>query len=314
MNSYTALVLSLPTRDSTVRMRVWRALKDTGCGVLRDGVYLLPKAAPTAAALPEVEAQVHAAGGFGMIVELDLRSSARSGEVRKLFDRSREYGALVAEIHAARAALAKLPERKAQSRVERAQRAFDGLATIDFYPGEAKAQAAQALEALRQEARRLNAHGEPHALRGKVKRVEREKYRARVWATRKSPWIDRFASAWLIKRFIDKEARFAWIDSPRKLPKHAVGYDFDGAEFSHVESRVTFEVLAAAFGLDADPALARIGAAIHFLDAGGIPVAEAKGLETLLRGVKEKARDDDDAVARALPVFDYLHSAYSSSG
>ena len=147
-----------------------------------------------------------------------------------------------------------------------------------------------------------------------MKRVEREKYRGRVWATRKSPWIDRFASAWLIKRFIDKEARFAWIDGARKLPKHAVGYDFDGAEFSHVESRVTFEVLLASFGLDADPALARIGAAIHFLDAGGIPVAEAKGLETLLRGVKEKARDDDDAVARALPVFDYLHSAYSSSG
>jgi hypothetical protein len=314
MNAFTALVLSLPTRDSTVRMRVWRALKDTGCGVLRDGVYVLPKAAPTAAALPQVEAQVHAAGGFGMIVDLGLRTSAQAGAVRKLFDRSRDYGALVAGIDAARAGLAKLGSRKAESRVERLQRAFDELSTIDFYPGEAKAQAERSLEALRQEALRLHSRGEPHALRGKVKRVERDKYRARVWATRKSPWIDRLASAWLIKRFIDKEARFAWIEGPRKCPRNAVGFDFDGAEFSHVESRVTFEVLLAAFGLDADPALSRIGAAIHFLDAGGIPVAEAKGLETLLRGVKEKARDDDDAVAKALPVFDYLYSAYSSSG
>ena len=62
MHSYSALVLSLPTRDSTVRMRVWRALKSTGCGVLRDGVYVLPKDAPTSPALPQVEAQVHAAG------------------------------------------------------------------------------------------------------------------------------------------------------------------------------------------------------------------------------------------------------------
>ena len=314
MNAYSALVLSLPTRDSTVRMRVWRALKDTGCGVLRDGVYVLPKDAPTAAALPQVEAQVHAAGGFGMIVELGLRSAAQAGEVRKLFDRSRQYGELVQQIHAAKAGLAKLDKRKAESVGERLQRAFDDVATIDFYPGEAHAQAAQALESLRQETQRLHGRGEPHALRGKVKRVEREKYRGRVWATRKSPWIDRLASAWLIKRFIDKEARFAWIEGPRKLPKNAVGFDFDGAEFSHVESRVTFEVLLAAFGLDADPALARIGAAIHFLDAGGIPVAEAKGLEAVLRGVTEKARSDDDAVAKAASVLDYLYGAFSSSG
>ena len=313
MNSYAALVMSLPTTDSTVRMRVWRALKGTGCGVLRDGVYVLPKDAPTASALPEVQAQVHSAGGFGMLVDLDVRSAAQAGEVRKLFDRSRDYGTLVAQMHAARAGLAKLGKRKADAAVERMQRAFDDLAAIDFYPGEAKAQAEDALEALRNEGRRVQSRGEPHALRGKVKRVDREKYRGRVWATRKAPWIDRLASAWLIKRFIDREARFAWIESPRKLPKNAVGFDFDGAEFSHVESRVTFEVMLAAFALDADPALVRIGAAIHFLDAGGIPVADARGLETVLRGIREKARNDDDAVAKAANVFDYLYSAYSSA-
>ena len=313
MTSYAALVMSLPTTDSTVRMRVWRALKGTGCGVLRDGVYVLPKDAPSASALPELQAQVQSAGGFGMLVDLDVRTSAQAGEVRKLFDRGREYGALVAQMQAARAGLAKLDKRKAEAAVERLQRAFDELSAIDFYPGEAKAQAEAALEALHEEARRAPSRGEPHALRGKVKRVDREKYRGRVWATRKAPWIDRLASAWLIKRFIDKEARFAWIESPRKLPKNAVGFDFDGAEFSHVESRVTFEVLLAAFALDADPALARIGAAIHFLDAGGIPIADARGLETVLRGIRERARNDDDAAAKAASVFDYLYSAYSSA-
>src|SRR6266851_1478156 len=313
MTSYSALVLSLPTRDSTVRMRVWRALKGTGCGVLRDGVYVLPKDAPTLAALPEVEAQVHSAGGFGMIVDLDVRTAAQAGQVRKLFDRSKGYGELVAQINAAKAGLARLDKRKAEALGARLQRAFDELATIDFFPGEAKSQAHDALQAFREEARRLNSRGEPHALRGKVKRVDHDKYRGRVWATRKSPWVDRLACAWLIKRFIDKDARFAWIDSPRRCPKTAVGFDFDGAEFSHVESRVTFEVMAASFGLDADPAIQRIGAAIHFLDAGGIPVADAKGLETVLRGIREKARNDDEGVSKACGVFDYFYSAYRSS-
>jgi len=314
MHSYSALVLSLPTRDSTIRMRVWRALKSTGCGVLRDGVYVLPKDASTSPALPQVEAQVHAAGGFGMIVDLDVKTAAQAGQVRKLFDRSKDYGELVAEIAEANARLARLDKRRAEALGERLQRAFDALAAIDFFPGEASSQASNALEAFRQEAQRLNSRGEPHALRGKVKRVDHGKYRGRVWATRKSPWIDRLACAWLIKRFIDKDARFAWIDNPRRSPKNAVGFDFDGAEFSHVESRVTFEVMAASFGLDADPAIARIGAAIHFLDAGGIPIADAKGMETVLRGIRGKARNDDEAVSKACGVFDYFYSAYSSSG
>ncbi|HET9469762.1 MAG TPA: chromate resistance protein ChrB domain-containing protein, partial [Usitatibacter sp.] len=163
------------------------------------------------------------------------------------------------------------------------------------------------------QARELYSRGEPRNRRGRIRRVDPAGYRGRVWATRKAPWIDRLASAWLIKRFIDAEARFAWIDVPRDCPKKAVGFDFDGAEFSHVGSRVTFEVLLASFGLEADPALAAIGSAVHYLDAGGIPVADAKGLEAVLRGVREKARNDDEAVAKACGILDYLYAAYAGS-
>ena len=123
--------------------------------------------------------------------------------------------------------------------------------------------------------------------------------------------MDRLASAWLVKRFIDPEARFVWLDHPRDRPKRAVGFDFDGAEFTHLDNRVTFEVLLASFGLDGDPALALIGAAVHFLDVGGIPVADAKGLETLLMGAREKARDDDALLAEAMRVLDLFYSAYA---
>jgi hypothetical protein len=118
------------------------------------------------------------------------------------------------------------------------------------------------------------------------------------------------ASAWLIRRFIDRKAKFLWLDSPKKYPKTALGFDFDGATFTHVGSRVTFEVLAASFGLDTDPAIARIGTIVHCLDVGGVPVAEAAGIEALLTGLRAAATDDDKLLIEASRIFDGLYRAY----
>jgi hypothetical protein len=146
----------------------------------------------------------------------------------------------------------------------------------------------------------------------RVRPLDASRYQRRVWATRKAPWVDRLASAWLIRRFIDREAKFFWFARPSERPKKAVGFDYDGAEFTHVKNRVTFEVLAAEFGLDGDPALGKIGAAVHFLDVGGIPVPDANGLETLLKGARQKARDDDALLAEAMRTFDLLYSGYGA--
>jgi len=97
-----ALILSLPARDSTVRMRAWRALKDAGCGVLRDGVYVLPASETASAALGVVESGIRSSGGFAMRVELHLKTDAQGDHLRGLFDRSSEYGALLDQIKAAR--------------------------------------------------------------------------------------------------------------------------------------------------------------------------------------------------------------------
>jgi hypothetical protein len=310
---FNALVLSLPTRDSTLRMRVWRALKETGCGVLRDGVYVLPASAAGAAALTETESAIRSGGGFAMTVELRLRTAEQLTQVRGLFDRTAGYGALVQKAGAAKSSLSRLGPRKARTAVERLQRAFDRLSEIDFYPGEARRQAADAVSGLKRSVQEAHSGGEPRPSRRRLRRYDAARYQKRVWATRKDPWVDRLASAWLIKRFIDRDAKFVWIDRPRDRPRRAVGFDFDGAEFTHTGGRVTFEVLAASFGLDRDPALAAIGAAVHFLDVGGIPVADARGLETVLRGVKEKARDDDALLADAMRILDLFHSAYAKA-
>src|SRR6185503_16469076 len=133
------------------------------------------------------------------------------------------------------------------------ERSMEKLAQIDFFAGEDKTRAAAAMAALQAAYREMYAGGEPRFSQRHLRQADRARYQKRVWATRKSPWVDRLASAWLIKRFIDREARFAWIARPSECPKKAVGYDFDGAEFTHVKNLVTFEVLAATFGLDKDP-------------------------------------------------------------
>jgi hypothetical protein len=310
---FDALILSLPTRNSTVRMRVWRALKDTGCAVLRDGVYVLPTDSAGSGVLAEVEKAITSAGGFAMTVGLELRTDEQLARVRKLFDRSADYGALVKRINEAKAALERLGPRKASTAVERLQRAFAKLSTMDFFPGPARRQAADAVAALKLGYRQAFPRGEPRSSRRRLEPIDRGKYQKRVWATRKDLWVDRLATAWLIKRFVDPGARFVWIDRPSERPKKAVGFDFDGAEFTHARNRVTFEVVLERFGLDKDPALAAIAAAVHFLDIGGIPVADAKGLETVLRGIKEKARGDDALLAEAMRIFDLFHSAYGSA-
>jgi hypothetical protein len=138
-------------------------------------------------------------------------------------------------------------------------------------------------------------------------------YQGRLWATRERPWIDRLASAWLVRRFIDPEARFIWLATPADCPSDALGFDFDGAPFTHVGAKVTFETLLASFGLANDAALQRLGGLVHYLDAGGLPVAEAAGLETLIRGMRQRLADDDALLAEAGKVFDSFYLAFSGN-
>ena len=105
MKGLDALILSLPTRDSTVRMRVWRALKESGCAVLRDGVYVLPSGSPGGAVLAAMESEVKSVGGFAMTAELRLAKDEHAAQVGRLFDRGEEYGALVAAVRDAQTSL-----------------------------------------------------------------------------------------------------------------------------------------------------------------------------------------------------------------
>ncbi|MBI4195616.1 MAG: chromate resistance protein [Betaproteobacteria bacterium] len=307
---WLALIISLPTRNATARVRVWRALKALGCGVLRDGVYLLPRGRELERALEHEAGEVRAAGGQANLVTVDPTDDRQALAWRRLFDRTADYARLSRELQALTAAARATPPAPLARKMSALRCNFAELGAIDFFPGPAREQAGNALEEVERETASILSPGEPHAVARPVARRRRADFSRRVWATRRHPWVDRLASAWLIRRFIDRAARFVWIANPADCPARAVGFDFDGAEFTHAGNRVTFEVLLAAFALEADRALNRLAMAVHYLDIGGIPVEDAAGLNTILFGARGHAKNDDRLLAEAMRIFDLLYGAY----
>lgn len=308
---WATLFVTLPTQPNAVRLRVWRTLKSLGCAALRDGVYLLPAA--LAARLDEVAAEVNAHGGQASVLALAPRDEAQRREVQALFDRADAYAQWQQTALGLQAELASggaLAEVEARRRLRAVAESLRALQQIDHYPTAAAGQAQGLLQALGQAVEARFSPQEPQPVAdGVLARLPRARFQGRRWATRARPWVDRLACAWLIRRFIDPQAVFVWLQAPLRVPRGAVGFDFDGARFTHVGARVSFEVLLASFGLDTDPALARIARAVHYLDAGGIPAPEAAGLEGVLAGLRELHADDDDLAAAAAAIFDALYAA-----
>jgi len=309
---WTLLILTLPTGHATARMRAWRALKLLGAAVLRDGVYLLPAHAGAQAALQAVAADVRTSGGAAHLLQAGGDDAAHFAS---LFDRAAEFGQLLAGVQQAHAALATaaLAERMDDTlrQVRKLRKAFTQLAAIDHFPGAAQAQAGAALQALEAQASRLQSPGEPQAVPGAPPRLQAADFQGRTWATRARPWVDRLACAWLIRRHIDPQARLLWLASPNDCPADALGFDFDGARFSHQGGRVSMETLMDSFGL-AGAALRRLGDLVHFLDAGGVQPPEAGGIERLLAGLRDSIPDDDALLAAASLVFDGLLAAFQT--
>jgi hypothetical protein len=312
--AWLLLVSSVSGENKTARMRIWRALKASGAGALRDGVYVLPNSAAAEAVFQQQADEVIAAGGNAQILGFDCRNDAQQREFVSLFDRDAEYTALFHTLDRIKTAIAKLDEVQARRQVATLRRDVAALVAIDFFPGAPRRQVERALVDAEAALNARFSPDEPHALKGNIPRRERARYRGRTWATRERLWIDRIASAWLIRRFIDPKAKFVWLKKIKDRPKTAVGFDFDGAEFSHIGARVTFEVLAASFGLESDSAIVRLGRLVHYLDVGGIPVAEAAGFAAIMAGARAQQSNDDQLLQSMSAVLDALHASYTDAG
>jgi len=306
MIQWIALITSLPTENATARMRAWRALKASGSAALRDGVYLMPDREDCRSTLESISADIVDSGGTAMLVGMTPPTET---DFEELFDRSAEYAGLLADIAMAKSELSLESAGDVLKQARKFGKVFAGVSDTDFFPGEARKQTEAALRELEASANQLLSPDEPHAMPGDIQRCALKDFKGKTWATRKRPWVDRLACAWLIRRFIDPKAQILWLESPTDCPVKALGFDFDGATFTHVGARVSFEVLVASFELET-PALVRMGTLVHFLDAGGVQPPEAVGVESVLAGLRTAIEDDDQLMSAACAVFDALHANY----
>ncbi|SAL88533.1 chromate resistance exported protein [Caballeronia arvi] len=312
LSTWSLFVLTLPTENATARMRFWRALKARGCAVLRDGIYLLPFTADGETALRELATAIGESGGTAHLLRAPSLDLEQEAEFRDLFDRSNDYDALIGALSEARKTVFGQAETELRRLMRRLRKDYESIVAIDFFPGEAATRAEAAWQDFVAHVDTVMSPGEPHPAERAIRRLALKDYQGRTWATRQRIWVDRVASAWLIRRFIDPDSRFIWLTSPDACPPNALGFDFDGAAFTHVGERVTFEVLMASFELEGDPALLRLATMVHALDVGGAPVPEAIGFEAIMAGARERAADDDALLDEMSRVLDSMYTHFAA--
>ena len=314
--AWLLFVMSLPTQSATGRMRIWRSIKNLGCASLRDGAYLLPATPQNETAFRDLAEECVSEGGTGWVLSVVGADARDSESFGLLFDRSDDYAALMKSWKDATPSIRTMPASDLARLRKKLRKDYEALRAIDFFPSDASTTAELAWRELNARIDRVLSPDEPRDVAGQVRRLDPREYQNRVWATRQRIWVDRVASSWLIRRFIDSQARFLWLATPAECPPDALSFDFDGATFTHVGDRVTFETLLASFRLDTDAALARLGALVNGLDVGGAPVPEAAGFEAILAGASERSPNDDALLDAMSPVLDslYLHFTRDSQG
>ena len=299
------LVSSLPSQSTAARMRIWRSLKSNGAATLRDGVYLLP-----AIQSEKLDTVIHDhfnENGHAYIFHTEAPAHL---DLAQLFDRTEEYEELRTEISQIQNTLEENKKKEYLKQIRKLRKSVNSLVEIDFFPNIQQSKTLNELTRLEHAIARLGEDDEPNNFEQQIKVLFKQDFQNKIWATRKRPWVDRLASAWIIQKFVDPQAEFIWLEHPDDCPKDALGFDFDHAKFTHINNLVTFEVLMHSFELQ-NPALNKIAEIVHFLDVGGNEPAEALGIEKILQGLRSTITNDDQLLQLSNHIFDGLYADFT---
>jgi hypothetical protein len=306
------LLHQIPRKPDYLRVKVWRRLQRLGAVSIKNAVYALPRSEERNEDLQWVMREIVAGGGEATLVEANLVQGLRDDEVESLFNKARDadYEELVEQIRKTAKLVPKSGKlkdetrRKRETDVERIDRRLEEIAAIDFFHASSRETASGLIEELRQKL------ATPPIIAAES---ESEKYRGRTWVTRRGIHVDRMASAWLIRRFIDPAAKFKWVPPKGYVP--GVGelrFDMYEAEFTHVGNLCSFEVLMQRTG-QKDRALRAIAEIVHDIDIKDdrYQRPETAGIASLVAGIALTSADDDERLARASAAFDQFYEVFA---
>jgi hypothetical protein len=304
-------VHQLPAKPSNLRVRTWRRLQRIGAVAVKQAVYVLPDSPSAREDFEWLKTEIVAAGGQASVFAADTVDTWSSDQLTDEFRRARESDytalsrAITRALTAARRTRAPRRSRRAASRiVETFRQRLAAVEAIDFFGSAGRDRVATLVSEYQQ------------ALSGDIpaeaspKDAKRDSFRGRTWVTRPRPGIDRMGSAWLIKRFIDPEARFGFVDQP-PTTGDVVPFDMFGVEFTHRGEWCTFETLAHTFAAS-DSAVERLAAIVHDLDLKdarfGAPEVSAVG--ALVEGLQAVYADDHTLLDNGMTMFEALYRAF----
>jgi hypothetical protein len=311
--SWLLLMPHIPSKPAYLRVKVWRRLQTLGAVAIKNSVYVLPNTDQAREDFEWMRREILKDGGEATLCEARMIEGLRDEEVQATFHAARD--ADYAEIaEAARTLARQLPrgviadDRRAQLEVEiaRLRRRFTDVSTIDFFGAPRREGTAGLVSGL--ESRLRPATEARTTSRGE----SRQDLRDRVWVTRKGVHVDRIASAWLIRRFVDPDARFKFVPAKGYKPgAKEVRFDMFEAEFTHEGDRCTLEVLIARLAL-ADRALVPIAEIVHDIDLkdSKFDRPETPGIDRLIAGIAMANDDDEARLAQGSAVFDALYEYY----
>jgi len=314
------LFYSTPSKPVNLRVRAWRKLAKVGAVQLKGTVYILPYNEEHYEFFQWLVSEIVSLGGEGAFARVEAIENMEERDIVDLFNRQREeeYGQIEKGIDEL--------ERRANSirqgsenpgikalleKVNKYLREFDEVKRKDFFASNAGIRLEKRLKVIEDLIKGLSGIDSKRSVPAVVvKRLE--EYQGKRWVTRKRPFVDRMASAWLIRKFIDEKATFDFIDEEelKALGKDVVAFDAMGAEFTHQMDMCTFEVLIKSFRLKSK-ALKNIAEIVHELDIKDDrhKKPEAKGVEEILIGIRKTAKDDRQALEQGMVVFEMLYAS-----
>ena len=310
----------LPASPSNLRVRAWRRLQQLGALPVKQSVYLLPNTDAAREDFEWLKTQVTSAGGDAHVFSAGSVDAWSDDALVDEFRGARQaaFGVLAGEIEQVLARL-NAKRRPRGSRAPSVSRLLDvfrerlaALDRIDFFGSAGRDRVVTALAQL--EDRQLAA-APAAALAAGSDATDLSAYAGRLWVTRPRPGVDRMSSAWLIRRFVDPDARFDFAIDRTVLPApDALPFDMFGVEFTHQGDGCTFETLCAVFRIQ-DPSVARIAAIVHDLDLkdGRFAAPEAPTVGTLIEGLQLTTADDAVLLDQGMTVFESLYRAFAHS-
>jgi hypothetical protein len=306
----------LPSQPSNLRVTTWRRMQQIGAIALKQAVYVLPDTPEAREDFEWLRTEVKAAGGDASVFAADNVDAWSEDALVEEFRRSRQeaYDDLSGDVEEA-LARASGSRRRPGTRAPALNRLLDlfrqrltAIESIDFFGSAGRD---RVLTLLRQLEDRKTAGRRPSTPTSSDARTN---YHGRLWTTRPRPGVDRMASAWLIRRFIDPHARFGFAADRLAVPEGAVPFDMFGVEFSHQGSGCTFETLASIFAID-EASLARIAGIVHDLDLkdGRFGATECATVGAMIEGLQLAYQNDHDLLEQGIVLFDSLYRSFERS-